>query len=82
MVVSQDWLQRYWNHTYPAVPQQGQVQPKAKGTLRVQIDELGSFVDDKGNKQWVWLALDADSREVVGCCIGDIGDRSSHSAQA
>jgi IS1 family transposase len=31
---------------------------------------LWSFVDNKGNKQWVWLALDADTREIVGVYIG------------
>jgi insertion element IS1 protein InsB len=36
----------------------------------VQCDELWSFVDHKGNKQWVWLALDADTREIVGVYIG------------
>jgi IS1 family transposase len=42
------------------------------------MDELWSFVDDKGNEQWVWLvALDVETREIVG---GDIGDRSGESA--
>jgi insertion element IS1 protein InsB len=27
-------------------------------------------VDHKGNKQWVWLALDAETREIVGVHIG------------
>jgi hypothetical protein len=36
-------------------------------SLTVQLDELWSFVDDKGNEQWwVWLALDAETREIVG----------------
>ncbi|NEQ26160.1 MAG: IS1 family transposase, partial [Microcoleus sp. SIO2G3] len=60
-------------------PQQVQVQPKAKGHLAVQMDELWSFVDDKGNKQWVWLALDVATREIVGCYVGD---RSSEAAMA
>ena len=33
---------------------------KKKGRLTMQCDELWSFVDNLGNKQWVWLALDAD----------------------
>jgi IS1 family transposase len=53
------------------VPRQVQVTPKAQGALSVQMDELWSFVDDKGNKQWVWLALDVTTRELVGCYIGD-----------
>jgi insertion element IS1 protein InsB len=43
------------------------------------MDELWSFVDTKGNKQWVWLAMDVTTREVIGC---HIGDRSKDSAQA
>lgn len=44
--------------------------PQKKGRLTIQCDELWSFVDHKGNKQWVWLALDADTREIVGVYIG------------
>jgi IS1 family transposase len=36
----------------------------------MQCDELWSFVDNKGNKQWIWLALDTDTREIVGVYIG------------
>ena len=56
-----------------------QVRPKPQGALRVQMDELWSFVDDKGNKQWVWLALDVITREIVEC---PVGDRSKDSALA
>ena len=76
--VSEDWLQRYVNYCYQVLPQRVQVQPKSKGSLTLQMDELWSFVDNKGNKQWVWLALDALTREIVGCFIGD---RSKDSAQ-
>ena len=33
----------------------------------------------KGNKQWVWLALDRESRHIVGV---HIGDRSRQGAEA
>lgn len=39
---------------------------------------MWSFVGSKKNKQWVWLAIDAESREIVGVVIGD---RSRQSAQ-
>jgi insertion element IS1 protein InsB len=77
--LSESWLQGYVNQCYKVVPRQVQVTPKPKGALRVQMDELWSFVDDKGNKQWVWLALDVVTREIVGC---HIGDRSKDSALA
>lgn len=77
--VSESWLQNYVNACYEWLPKVAEVMPKAKGKLTVQMDELWSFVDDKGNKQWVWLAIDADTREVIGC---HIGDRSRASAIA
>jgi IS1 family transposase len=75
--LSESWLQKYVNQSYKVVPRQVQVTPKPKGALKVQMDELWSFVDDKGNKQWVWLAIDVTTREIVGCYIGD---RSKDSA--
>jgi insertion element IS1 protein InsB len=44
----------------------------------MQLDEMWSFVGNKQNKQWIWLALDADTREIVGVYMGD---RSRKSAQ-
>lgn len=42
--VSASWLQDYVNTCYAVVPQVAKVIPKAKGKLKVQIDELWSFV--------------------------------------
>ncbi len=39
---------------------------------------MWSFVTKKANKQWIWLALDAKTREIVGVYIGD---RSRHGAK-
>jgi IS1 family transposase len=44
---------------------------KTKGKLVIQCDELWSFVGNKSNKQWVWLAIDQDTGEVVGVFVGD-----------
>ncbi|WP_445302082.1 IS1 family transposase [Microcoleus sp. K5-D4] len=77
--VSEDTVQRYVNSQAAAVKKQVEVTPKEKKRLSVQMDELWSFVDSKGNQQWVWLALDAQTREIVGV---HIGDRSAVSAQA
>ena len=77
--VAQSWLQKYVNDKYEHMPQMAEVLAKRTGKLIVQMDELWSFVDCKGHKQWVWLALDAITREIIGCYIGD---RSRKSAQA
>ena len=39
---------------------------------------MWSFVSLKVNKQWIWLAIDRDTREIVGCYVGK---RNSQSAQ-
>ncbi len=77
--ISELWVQQYVNQKSKNVPQEVQVRPKPKRRLTVQMDELWSFVDDRGNEQWVWLAMDVVTREIVGCYIGD---RSGKSAQA
>jgi IS1 family transposase len=77
--LSERWLQQYVNACYAEVPQPVEVIAKPTSRLVVQMDELWSFVDEKGNKQWVWLAIDGASREIIGC---HVGDRSAQSAQA
>jgi len=77
--VSEDTVQRYVNARAVVVKKQVEVSSKPKKRLNVQMDELWSFVDNKGNQQWVWLALDAQTREIVGV---HIGDRSAVSALA
>ena len=77
--LSESWLQQYVNNCYGKVRQKVEVVTKTTTRLVVQMDELWSFVDDKGNKQWVWLAMDGASREIIGC---QVGDRSAESAQA
>ena len=31
---------------------------------------MWSFVGNKGNKQWIWLAIDVLTKEIVGVYIG------------
>ena len=69
--VSARWLQIYVNQKYEQVSQEVEVTQKKLGKLTIQLDELWSFVGNKQNKKWIWLALDADTREVLGVYIGD-----------
>jgi IS1 family transposase/transposase-like protein len=77
--VSQRWLQYYVNEKYNSIPREVKVIAKSTFRLTIQCDELWSFVGKRDNKQWVWLALDRDTREIVGV---HIGDRSAQAAQA
>jgi insertion element IS1 protein InsB len=69
---------------YEAVPAHLNVQlpqrrdPLLVGQLEAEADELWSFVGKKANPQWLWLALDAGSRQVLAF---HVGDRSRESAQ-
>ncbi|PSP02421.1 MAG: IS1 family transposase, partial [Cyanobacteria bacterium SW_12_48_29] len=31
-----------------------------------QCDEAWSFLGNKENQQWIWLALDVNTKEIVG----------------
>ncbi|WP_445251555.1 MULTISPECIES: IS1 family transposase [unclassified Microcoleus] len=50
--------------------------------MTIQLDQLWSFVGSQDNNQWVWLALDADSREIVGVTIGSRSRQSAFAALA
>ena len=52
------------NHRNPAIR-------SLSVTWRVEVDELWSFVGKKANPQWLWLALDARSCQVLAFHVGD-----------
>jgi insertion element IS1 protein InsB len=74
--VSETWLQDYVNRKYESIPRQVNVSSK-KRRLTIQCDEMWSFVGDKGNKQWIWLALDVHTREIVGVYVGDRSEQGA-----
>jgi insertion element IS1 protein InsB len=47
--------------------------------LEAELDELWSFVGKKANRHWVWIAMDATTRQVLAF---HVGDRSGQSAKA
>jgi insertion element IS1 protein InsB len=40
-------------------------------SLESEVDEMWSFVGRKENKQWVWIAMDAKSRQIIAFYVGD-----------
>src|SRR5262245_45201001 len=46
--------------------------------LDVEADEIWSIVVSKENKQWVWIALDVTTKQVIAFYVGD---RSASSAR-
>jgi insertion element IS1 protein InsB len=47
------------------------------GPLEAQVDELWSFVGKKANPQWLWLALDVRSCQILAFHVGDRGQKSA-----
>jgi insertion element IS1 protein InsB len=76
--VSERWLQDYVNQRDAEQSREAQVSVK-KRRLVLQCDEMWSFVGKRKHKVWLWIALDAATREVVAL---HVGDRSRQSAQA
>jgi insertion element IS1 protein InsB len=44
---------------------------KKSGRLILEADEMGSFVGKKREMWWIWVALDAETRQVVAMVAGD-----------
>ena len=45
--------------------------------LEVEADEMASFVQKKANKQWMWIAMDAKTRQVIAFHVGDRSRKSA-----
>ena len=71
------WLMRLLVPCFAALPDHLHVQPVAVprdgilGWLEVEADEMWSFVKRQANKQWVWIALDKQTRHIMACHVGD-----------
>jgi insertion element IS1 protein InsB len=82
--VSIRWLMGFIVARFAALPDHLQVLPVAAprevliGRLEVEADEMWSCVAKKANKQWVWIAMDKQTRQIIAC---QVGDRSHESAQ-
>ena len=57
---------KYVNFHYYENPRKAQFTSKKKGKIILQCDEVWSFVGNKENKPWIWLALDVNTKEIVG----------------
>jgi insertion element IS1 protein InsB len=71
-------LYGYLEELYGEVPEDlwAQVPFDTELELRVyecESDELWSFVGLRANKQWVWVALDRSSRQIVAVNVGNRG---------
>ncbi len=42
----------------------------------IEMDEVWSFVGSKEYKLWIWLAINRDTRQIVGVAFGNRGDKT------
>ena len=46
-------------------------------TIGIQLDEMWSFVQNKEDKQWIWLALNPCNRQIVAFHVGSRGEKDA-----
>jgi insertion element IS1 protein InsB len=82
--ISLQWLLGFIAEIYQSLPPHLYVQVTSPKRdihllrLEAEADEMWSFVKKKTNKQWVWLAFDPQTRQVLAFYVGD---RSRQSAR-
>jgi len=83
--VGMKWLMGFVETCYNEAPEDLHAHAPANASavvlrcLKAEADELLSFVGKKANKQWLWLAIDANTSEAIAYYVGD---RSKDSATA
>ena len=79
------WLLYVMVERFTAAPDDLYLRPTAGAQrvmlhrLEAEVDEVWSFVGRKANRQWVWIAMDALTRQIIAF---HVGDRSRQRAQA
>jgi insertion element IS1 protein InsB len=80
--VSLTWLLHFLVEGFTACPDdlhaQCPTQPTAVllSRLEAEADEMWSFVQKKAHKQWIWIAMDAITRQIIAFHVGDRSDKS------
>ena len=79
--VSLPWLLHFVVECFAACPHHLHVRRPAGPTEvvihQLEADEMWSFVGKRANKQWIWIAMDATSRQVIAFHVGDRSRRSA-----
>ncbi|MGI9287055.1 MAG: IS1 family transposase [Pseudomonadales bacterium] len=81
--VGMKWLMGFVVQCYDAAPEDLNVRlpgyPKRVILYRLEAeaDELQSFVGKKKNKQWLWLAIDSQTRQALAFHVGDRSKKSA-----
>ena len=86
--VSLPWLLHLMVERFAACPEHLYVQlPKGPThvvlhQLDAEVDELWTFVKNKANRPWIWIAMDATTRQIIAFHVGDRNRDSAHALWA
>ena len=84
MGISLRWLLSFIVELYETLPDDLYVQLPQPSNPQIQLlrlaaeaDEMWSFVARKQNKQWVWIAIDVESKQIIAFYVGDRSRKSA-----
>jgi insertion element IS1 protein InsB len=75
--VSLPWLMHFMVERCAACPEHLHAQlPKGPAhvvihQMEAEADEIWTFVQKKANRQWIWMAMDAATRQIIAFHVGD-----------
>lgn len=81
--VSLTWLLGYIMTVYQDLPDNlnaeevGDYNGVCLWKFQAQADEVWSFVGSKANRQWIWIAIDAETKQVIAFHVGDHSEESA-----
>lgn len=77
MNISLTWLLAFFTEITDEIPEDMGIIKPEKSKLTIELDEMWSFVGNKENKQWIWLAIDRSTGQIIGFHIGDRGEEDA-----
>jgi insertion element IS1 protein InsB len=75
--VSLTWLLHFLVECFTACPDHFHAQLSTQPTavllsrLEAEADAMGSFVQKQANKHWIWIAMEATTRQIMALHVGD-----------
>ncbi len=84
--ISMPWLLEYMQTVFKSLPEDLNadiaVENEDLMVVCLQVDEMWSYVGNKKNQQWLWLVMDAKTRQILAFQVGDRSKQTGESLMA
>jgi hypothetical protein len=84
--VSMPWLLEYMQAVFKSLPEDLNaditVENEDLMVACLQVDEMWSYVGNKKNQQWLWLVMDAKTRQILAFQVGDRAKQTGEALMA